>query len=139
MKVKDIMHKGATAAAPNTSLHDVAKQMRDKDIGAILVKEGDHLVGIVTDRDIACRAVAGSGDISRLTVKDVMSKHVVSCTEDFDLSRAVELMESKKVRRLPVTDSKHGLVGMLSLGDISHKAAKDLSGELLKSVSAHHS
>jgi CBS domain-containing protein len=136
MKVKDAMHKGATWVEPTTPVTDVAKLMRKSDVGAIPVKTNSHLVGIITDRDITCRAVAKSGDVGK--AQDVMTKGVVCCSPDDDIGVAVKVMEEKQVRRLPVTDSRKAIIGMLSLGDISHKLGKDKSGEVLRAVSEHH-
>jgi CBS domain-containing protein len=138
MKVKEVMHHGATCVEPATPLHEVAKRMRDVDIGAIPVKEHGHLVGIVTDRDIVCRAIADSENPTKMTAKDVMSRDVMCCSEDDDIEIAIDVMETKQVRRLPVTDSHKVMIGMLSLGDISHKASKDKSAEVLRAVSGHH-
>ena len=74
-----------------------------------------------------------------MVAKDVITKKVVCCSPDDDLQAAVKLMESKQIRRLPVMDSQKTIVGMLSLGDISHKVNKDFSGEVLRAVSGHHS
>jgi len=138
MKVRDVMHKGAAFVAPNTLVSEIAKQMRDNDVGAIPVKADGHLVGIVTDRDITCRAVADGKDPGRLTAKDVMTGKVVCCSPDDDVSKAIKMMETKRIRRMPVTDSAESMVGILSLGDISHKVGDELSGEMLRAVSAHH-
>jgi CBS domain-containing protein len=138
MKVKEVMHKGVTCVEPETTVTNIARRMRQEDIGAIPVKANGSLVGIVTDRDIACRAFGDSGDISRKTARDVMSQNVVCCTEDDDVDKAIALMEEKHIRRLPVTDGRKAPIGMLSLGDISHSVGKNLSGEVLRAVSAHH-
>jgi len=138
MKVKEAMHKGTTCVEPKTSLIDIAKHMRDDDVGAIPVRADGRLVGIVTDRDITCRAVAHDGNLGKVMAQDVMTKGVVCCSPEDDLAVAIKLMEKKKIRRLPVTDAQNAMVGMLSLGDISHKASNDLSGEMLRAVSAHH-
>ena len=138
MKVKDAMHAGVTWVSPKTSLRDVAAQMRDQDIGAIPVGENDRLIGMVTDRDIACRGLADGKDISKLTARDVMSKPIHCCGAEDDLKAAVQHMESKSIRRLPVINAQKRMVGMLSLGDVSSKASRDLSGEAIKAVSAHH-
>jgi|KBSSwiStaDraftv2_1062776.scaffolds.fasta_scaffold08473_4 CBS domain-containing protein len=82
MKVKDVMHKGAEWVAPQTALADVAKKMRDLDIGAISVGENDRLIGMVTDRDIACRGVANGGDCARLTAR-VMAVNGCTCPTNF--------------------------------------------------------
>ena len=80
-----------------------------------------------------------AGDVvSKLTAKDVMTKDVTCCSAEDDLAIAVKVMEAKKIRRLPVTDAHKTMVGMLSLGDISHRLSNELSGEVLRTVSAHH-
>jgi len=112
--------------------------MRKDDIGAIPVARNGTLVGIVTDRDITCRAVANGRDLSRLTAEDVMTPHVACCNPNDDLARAITAMKKKRIRRLPVVDKAKGIVGMLSLGDISRKAGRTLSGEVLRAVSGHH-
>ena len=138
MKVRDAMHKGAAWVEPTAPVTEVAKQMRENDVGAIPVRGNSHLVGIITDRDITCRAVAKSGDLDKMTAQDVMTKDVVCCSPDDDIGVAIKVMEAKQVRRLPVTDSHKAIVGILSLGDISHKIGKDKSGEVLRAVSEHH-
>ncbi len=138
MKVKDVMHKGATCVDPSTPIKEIAKRMRDADIGAVAVKADGHLVGIVTDRDITCRAFAHGDTRTKMTAEDVMTKDVVCCSPDDDVNVAIEVMEAKQIRRLPVTDSQKTMIGMLSLGDISPKVNKELSGEVLRAVSAHH-
>jgi len=138
MKVKEAMHKGTTGVEPSTPVIDIAKYMRDDDVGAIPVRTDGRLVGIVTDRDIACRAVTHSGNISKLTAQDIMTKDVTCCSAEDDLVIALKVMEAKKIRRLPVTDAHKTMIGMLSLGDISHRLSNELSGEVLRAVSAHH-
>src|SRR5574342_447923 len=100
MKVKDVMHKGAEWVAPDTALVDVAKKMRDVDIGAIPIGENDRLIGMVTDRDIACRGVANGRDCTKLTARDVMSKGNFYCSDSEELEDALRVMEQKQVRRL---------------------------------------
>ncbi len=138
MKVKDVMHKGATCVEPSTPVKEIAKRMRESDVGAIPVKADSQLVGIVTDRDITCRALADSGNPAKMTAKDVMTKDVICCSPDDDIQLAIETMEANQIRRLPVTDSHKTMVGMVSLGDISHKVSKELSGAMLRAVSGHH-
>jgi CBS domain-containing protein len=138
MKVKDVMHKGATCVELSTPAKEIARRMRDDNIGAVPVSANGRVAGIITDRDITCRAVAGGGNISKMTAKDLMTKALTCCSPDDDISVAIEAMEAQQVRRLPVTDSHKMIVGMLTLGDISHKVGKSLSGELLRAVSDHH-
>lgn len=138
MKVKDAMHKGAEWVAPTTPVSKIAMLMKELDVGAIPIGENDRLVGKITDRDIACRGVAGSKDCSALTARDIMSKGIVYCSEAEDLADALRIMEQKKIRRLPVLNDNKRMVGMLSLGDISHAASRELAGEVMAAVSAHH-
>lgn len=139
MKVKEAMHKGVDWAAPDTPLAELAKLMRQHDIGAIPIGENDRLIGMVTDRDIVCKGLAEDNlDARRATARDVMTPGIHCCREDDDLAKAVRHMEELKVRRLPVINKGKRMVGILSLGDISRLAPNDLLSECVKSVSAHH-
>ena len=138
MKVKEVMHTGVTWVAPDMKLSDVAIKMRDEDIGAVPVGENDRLIGMITDRDITCRSVASGVSPKSVTVRDAMSKGIVYCQEDEDIEDAVRIMEQKKIRRLPVLNSKKRMVGMLSLGDVSSKVPETLAGEVARAVTAHH-
>ena len=137
-KVKEAMHKGAEWCSPDTSLGEIAKLMQKQDVGAIPIGENDKLIGMVTDRDIVCRGFANGKDMSTLKARDVMSKGIFYCNEDQDLEDAVELMEKNRIRRLPVINGKKRLVGMLSMGDLSHAAPAKLTGELMSAVADHH-
>jgi CBS domain-containing protein len=137
MKVKDAMHAGTEWLPPTTPLVEIAKRMRDKDIGCIPIGENDRLVGMVTDRDITLRAVAAGGDYNKMTARDVMTKSIIFCRESEELADAVRIMEQKQVRRLPVINDQKRMVGMLSLGDVSHKS-REMSAEVMAAVSAHH-
>ncbi len=139
MKVKDAMHKGVEWVEPTMSLVEIAAKMLSSDIGAIPIGENDRLIGMVTDRDIVIRGVAKGAAISGLTARDVMTKGIVYCRDDEELDDALRIMEQKKLRRLPVLDENKRMVGMLSLGDLSHAASHELTGELAAAVSEHHS
>ena len=138
MKVKDVMHRGVTWVEPTISIREIARRMRDDDIGSVPIGENDRLVGIVTDRDIICRGVANGADCNALTARDVMSKPIIYCRADDNLELAIRIMEKNKIRRLPVIDKDKRLVGMLALGDISEIVGQDAAGEVMRSVSAHH-
>lgn len=139
MQVKEAMHSGVEWVEPETAVSLVAQKMRDLDIGAIPVCKKDHLVGIITDRDIVCRAVAKGVSLSNLTAGDVMTEGVVYCRDTEDLQDAIHIMEDKQIRRMPAIDEDKRMVGMLSLGDVSHAVSQQLTGEVLKAVSDHHS
>ena len=137
MKVQDMMHKGVECVSPDTAINAIAKRMRELDVGAIPVAADGKLVGMVTDRDIAIRCVADSQDISKVNAKDVMTSAVVYCRDNEDVEDAVRIMEGK-LRRLPVLNEAMRMVGMVSLGDVSHALPRDITGEVAKAVSAHH-
>ena len=139
MKVKDAMHKGAEWVTPETPVSQLAKKMKELDIGALPVGENDRLIGMVTDRDITCRAVADGRDAKKLTARDVMSSGILYCNDTEELEDALRIMEKNQVRRLPVINAKKRMVGMLSIGDVSHAASREMSGEVITAVSAHHS
>jgi CBS domain-containing protein len=138
MKVKDVMHSGATWIDPEAPISDVAERMSKEDVGAIPVGENDRLIGMVTDRDIVVRGLSGKADPLQLTARDVMSEPIVYCNANEELEDAVRIMERKQIRRLPVIDEHHRMVGMLSLGDVAARAAPSLCTETLRAVSAHH-
>jgi CBS domain-containing protein len=138
MEVRQAMHAGVDWCAPDTPLSEVAKIMRDADVGAVPIGENDRLIGMVTDRDIVCRGFADGKDPASLTARDVMTQGIVYCTEDQSIEDAIHLMESKQIRRMPVLNDKKRMTGMLSLGDLSHAAGHELTGELAEAVSAHH-
>ena len=138
MKVKDMMHKGVECVSPDTAINLIAKKMRDLDVGAIPVAANGKLVGMVTDRDITIRCVVGNETMSSIKAKDVMTSGVIYCRDNEDVEDAVRIMEGKQVRRLPVLNEAMQMVGMVSLGDLSHALPRDLTGEVAKAVSAHH-
>jgi CBS domain-containing protein len=138
MKVKDVMHRGAEWVEPHTPIAEIARIMRDDDIGAVPVGADDRLVGMVTDRDIVVRGLTANRDCREVTAEDVMSKPIIYARTDEDVEDALHIMEKNHIRRLPVIDENKRLAGMLSLGDISAKAGRDLTAEVVRSVAAHH-
>jgi CBS domain-containing protein len=136
MKVRDLMHKGVEIMPPETPIAKLAKKMRELDVGAIPIGSDGKLIGIVTDRDITLRAVAGGKDLSQITAHDVMTKGVVCCRDTARLRDVVHMMEEKKIRRVPVTDEEENVIGMVALGDLS--AAGRMTRKVMQAVSAHH-
>ncbi len=139
MKVKDAMHKGVDWVSPDTPVTELAKLMCEHDIGAIPIGDNDRLIGMVTDRDIVCKGLAQKNfDASRSTAREVMTPGIHCCRDEDDLAKAVQHMEALQIRRLPVINKSKRMIGILSLGDISHRATSDLLSECVKSVAAHH-
>jgi CBS domain-containing protein len=95
------------------------------------------VIGMITDRDITCRAIAEGRDPATTMVADVMSTDVVSCFDDQDVTDAAHLMEEKQVHRLPVLNHDNDLVGVLALADLALHSPHELSGEVIEAVSKH--
>jgi CBS domain-containing protein len=134
MRVSEAMSRDVRVANPGQTIRDVAKIMAEIDAGAMPVGENDRLVGMITDRDIAIRAVAlGKGPDT--PVREVMSQEVKYVFEDEDLEHVAENMSDIQVRRLPVVNREKRLVGIVSLGDIAQKEDKKTAGETVRGVS----
>ncbi|MGW1529200.1 CBS domain-containing protein [Streptomyces sp. NPDC002159] len=116
--VRDIMATAPVTVEPQTSVANVARLMRDQNIGAVLVTEKDHLRGLVSDRDLVVRALAQGADPEQTTVANACSDDLVTIGPDDDLDRAVEVMREYSIRRIPVVEGDHP-VGIVSLGDMA--------------------
>jgi CBS domain-containing protein len=138
MKVKNCMHKGVEWVVPDKPVKALARVMLEQDIGAIPVGENDRLIGMVTDRDIAVRAVANGKDVSAVTAGEIMTKGIFWCRDSDDVTHAAQIMQTKQIRRLPVIDKNKRMIGILSLGDLSHGATERTVAAATKAVSAHH-
>ncbi|MFI6931269.1 CBS domain-containing protein [Streptomyces sp. NPDC050287] len=122
--VKDVMTPGVVAVRPDASLVEAAQLMRAQDIGDVLVADGQHVVGVLTDRDITVRAVADGTDPLTVSAQAVCTPDPVMVAPDDPVSAAVALMRAHAVRRLPVVED--GLpVGMVSLGDVAEAEDPD--------------
>ncbi|MGC9540538.1 CBS domain-containing protein [Streptomyces sp. UG1] len=117
--VRDVMTTDLVTVAPQTSVEVVAQMMRDEDIGAVPVTEGDRLRGLVSDRDLVVRSVAAKRDPGRATVADACSDDLITVGPDDDLGLAVDVMREHPVRRVPVVDQAERAVGVISLGDLA--------------------
>src|SRR6185295_5360867 len=120
MQVKDAMTRDVELASPTQTIRQAALLMGKIDCGALPVADKDSLVGMITDRDIAVRAVA-AGKGPKTLVKDIMSAEVLYCYEDQTLEQVADNLGDMKVRRLPVMNREKRLVGILSLGDMARK------------------
>lgn len=119
MKVAECMSQDIETVTPEQSIREAAQQMLEADVGALPVVEGESLAGMITDRDIAVRAVA-EGMGPETPVREVMSDEVISVTEEQDVEEAALLMSERQVRRLPVTGGDgNQIIGMIALADIT--------------------
>src|SRR5262245_7217708 len=137
MRVKEVMTAGVECVRPQDSITVAAQRMKSLNVGSVPVcGDKDHLVGMLTDRDITVRATAGSLDHDKTRVQDVMTPTIIYVFEDQDVSEAARIMEENQIRRLIVLNRDKRLVGIISLGDLAVKGADDrLSGETLEQVS----
>jgi CBS domain-containing protein len=133
MRVSEAMSRDVRLANPGQTIRDVAKIMADIDAGAVPVSENDRLVGMITDRDIAVRAVA-QGKGPDTPVREVMSEEVKYCFDDEDIEHVAKNMGDIRVRRLPVVNREKRLVGIVSLGDVALKGEK-AAAKAVKGVS----
>jgi CBS domain-containing protein len=137
-KSREIMTANPIACCADDPIVRVADTMRKEDIGSLpVVDSGDqHLVGMVTDRDIVVKVVAAGGDIRSATVKDAMTGNPVSVREDDDVNEAVQVMSRRQIRRLPVVDANGKLTGIVSQADIATRAHQDrTTGEMVEAIS----
>ena len=134
MRVHQVMTEKVSFVDPDMRIPEIARRMRDEDIGSLPVAEDERLVGIVTDRDIVVRAVAEGQDARETTARQIMSAKILYCFEDDSIEDALRNMGDNQVRRLPVISRDKRLVGVVSLGDLS-KAAQDEAGDALKDIS----
>jgi len=136
MKIREIMTQQVETVSPDTSLKEAARMMRDADIGFLPVGENDRLVGTLTDRDIAIRAVADGKDPNSSKVRDAMSSDLVFAFEDQDSNEAAQIMSEKQIRRLPILNRDKRLVGVVAVGDLATKTHDDdVVGQTMEDVS----
>jgi CBS domain-containing protein len=119
MLAKECMTKDVELGSPGMTIQEAAKVMRDGDFGILPIGENDRLMGMITDRDIAIRAVAEGKNVSTVSVKEIMSPKVLYCYEDQSLEEIAANLGDNQVRRLPVLNREKRLVGILSLSDLA--------------------
>ena len=134
MKISEVMTRNVATVTPDQSVREAAAFMLSADAGSIPVTDGDKLVGMITDRDIAVRGIA-QGHGPDTPVRDLMSEGLVCVRDDDDVSEVASRRANKQVRRLPVIDSDDKLCGIVSLGDLSRESKQQLASEALEGVS----
>lgn len=135
MKVSEVMTRDVRLVRPDQTIREAANLMAELDIGALPVEDQDRLVGMITDRDIAVRAVA-EGKGPDTPVRQVMSSEIKYCFDDQSIDEVTQNMGELRIRRLPVVNRQKRLVGILSLGDLAvDESAQDEAGEALGGIS----
>jgi CBS domain-containing protein len=133
MRVNEAMSRDVRVANPQQRISEAAKMMAEIDAGALPVGENDRLVGMITDRDIAIRAVA-EGKGPDTPVRDIMTRDIKYCFEDEELDHVSRNMAEIQVKRLPVVDREKRLVGILALGDIAGHEDAQVTGEAVEGI-----
>lgn len=131
MIIKDLMNENVASCNVNDSCREVARLMRDRNVGFVVVTEpeGGQVAGVVTDRDICLAGLSQDGPLSRIPVGTAMTKTVHSCLQDAGVHEVHLAMREHRVRRLPVLDAGGRLVGVVSLSDLARKAAERPEGK----------
>ncbi|MFZ5779766.1 MAG: CBS domain-containing protein [Pseudomonadota bacterium] len=133
MRVSDAMTRDVLVARPDQTIEAAARSMAEIDAGVLPVGENDRLIGMITDRDIAIRAV-GEGRSPSTPVREVMTSDVKYCFEDEDVDHVARNMGDQQVRRLPVVDRSKRLVGILSLGDLAIEGSWKSAGQAMEGI-----
>ena len=134
-RIRDLMTVLPRTVKLGDSIVDAAKVMRGEDAGIAPIVDGDRLVGVVTDRDIAVRVVAAGRDPKETKVEEIASSTVVTIDPDQDLDEALRLMAKHQVRRLPVVGEDGKLVGIVAQADVARHARHERAGEVLEQIS----
>jgi CBS domain-containing protein len=136
MQVRDVMTKNVEVIRPEDTLRDAAQKMKELDVGAMPVCDGERLVGMLTDRDITIRAVADGLDPNQTTAQQTMTPEIYYCFDNQNIEDAALIMMENQIRRLPILNNEKKLVGMVSLGDVAVDTRDDeLSGSTLEEIS----
>jgi CBS domain-containing protein len=138
-KCKDVMTREPICCEPGDSVTRVAAVMKEEDVGSVPVVDSQHsrqLMGIVTDRDLVVKVLAGGRTAEQATVRDAMTANPSCCKEDDDVERAVEAMKDRQVRRMPIVDSSGRLTGIIAQADVATRVNKDAkTGDLVEAIS----
>ena len=133
--VEQVMTSKVCSIDSNKPVAYAAKMMRDEDVGLAPIVEGDKLVGVLTDRDIAIKVVAEGKDPQSIPVREVASTGVVTVEPSQDLDEALKLMAKHQIRRLPVTEEGGRLVGLVAQADIAKSAGDKQTGRVVEQIS----
>ena len=133
--IRNAMTSNPCSIDAGKSVAYAAKMMRDEDVGIAPIVEGDRLVGVLTDRDIAVRVVAEGLDPERVKVFEVASRDVVTLDPGQDLDEALRLMARHQVRRLPVVEEDGRLVGVVAQADVAEQGDDRRTGEVVEQIS----
>ncbi|WP_233434541.1 CBS domain-containing protein [Nocardia yamanashiensis] len=140
MKARDIMHRSAECIPADETLDRAAQMMRNMDVGALPICNGDQLIGMLTDRDIVIRCIAEGHDPSRVRAGDLAQGRVWSVDMDTDVSEVLDVMEKNQIKRMPVLDMRKGnqLMGMICESDLAKNISDAQLAEFVSAVATPH-
>ncbi|HSE57459.1 MAG TPA: CBS domain-containing protein [Nitrospiraceae bacterium] len=134
--LKEIMTPQVDVISADATAEDASTKMKQLNVGAIPVCDGNRLIGMVTDRDLVVRVMADRRDPKAVQVQEAMTPEVSYCFEDDEVEQAARLMAERQIRRLPILSRAKELVGIVSLGDLAvHGKDATVSGSVLEHVS----
>ena len=133
-QIREIMTENPKTCGPQDSVIDAARLMASEDVGPIPIVEGENLVGIVTDRDIVIRVVAEGRDARSTTLGEIASTDIATVSPDDDLDRAIEVMGSKQIRRIPVVEGQR-IIGIVAQADVARHAEETKVGDVVEDIS----
>jgi CBS domain-containing protein len=134
-RIRELMTQNPRTVSASATVVDAAKLMREEDAGIAPIVDGDRLLGVLTDRDIAIKVVAEGKDPQSTKAGDVASKNLVTVDPEQDLDEALRLMAQHQVRRLPVVEEDGKLVGIVAQADVARHASPDRTGEVVEEIS----
>ncbi|HVL77533.1 MAG TPA: CBS domain-containing protein [Noviherbaspirillum sp.] len=129
-RISEVMTPDVTVVRPDDKLQQAARIMRDEDIGALPVCDGKRLVGMITDRDIAIRAVAEGKAADQCLVSEVMTNQVLWCYEDQNVGEVLQQMAHQQIRRIPVINRNMELVGIVAIGDLATRQSQPVDAAM---------
>ncbi|MBW3661104.1 MAG: CBS domain-containing protein [Gemmatimonadetes bacterium] len=136
MRVRDLMTENPATCTPDTEIPEVARLMAEHDCGVVpVVRDGNRVAGVVTDRDITIRVVARDEIPNTVRVAEVMTEDPVTVSADADVDEAIRTLTEKRLRRVMVTDEHGGIVGVVAQADLARHADPETVGEVVGRVS----
>lgn len=137
MKVSELMTPRVESIVPSINLRGAARKMKEMGVGALPVVEDGKILGIITDRDLACFAIAMGHDLNSVPVSKVMTKDVITCKAGQDITEAAKLMQAHHIRRLLVLQDDNNLAGFFSVDDLV-RGSHELAGAVLEAATPVH-
>ena len=133
MKISEVMTRDVRTVRPDQTVREAAGFMLSEDTGSMPVSDGDRLLGMITDRDIAVRGIA-NGHGPDTPVSELMTNDVICARDTDDVAEVASKMSSAQVRRMPIVDSSDKICGIVSLGDLSRETDTETATQALEGV-----